>query len=257
MLFRSLLALPLLALSAAAAASGKAAAVDPANEFVETVASWPKSNPFARVTNGQPTLLNLKLTNHHKAGEDVVVTGVKGEFREAGGKERALRKTAPLPLRAVTVAAGQSSPAIPYRFHSENKIGEVGLRVWVEWKDAKNKAHEYLAFDDIVNVVEPPSSWFDLELLSVYAILLALLAGGGSLVYSSFFAPSPSKKSKRSAKSTGIVATSDVVDGNLVKEAEEDRDAWIPAHHKKAKGKKGGYASATSGDESEGARRRR
>lgn len=34
------------------------------------------------------------------------------------------------------VSPKSKSPLIPYRFHSENKIGDVGLRVWVDYNDA-------------------------------------------------------------------------------------------------------------------------
>ncbi|GAA6039552.1 hypothetical protein JCM8097_008385 [Rhodosporidiobolus ruineniae] len=230
----------------------------------EVVASWPAVNPFGKVTNGvSSNLLNLRLSNH--AGEELVVTGVRGEFREVGGKERTLRKTNILTLRQ-PVSPGTKSPLIPYRFHSENKIGDVGLRVFVDFLDSGKKKHSTLAFDDVVNVVEPPTSWFDLQLLSVYAILLAVLSSASYLAYSIFVPAPPSKKSTRpspstpsssKAKSTAVQATSGIIDGGLAEAEKVLDEEWIPAHHLKArKGKgTGGYASATSGDESEGARR--
>lgn len=59
------------------------------------------------------------------------------------------------------IASGQKSPLIPYRFHSENKIGEVGLRVWVEYLDQQSKPHITLGFEGAATVVEPQGSWFD------------------------------------------------------------------------------------------------
>ncbi|GAA5919421.1 hypothetical protein JCM6882_006018 [Rhodosporidiobolus microsporus] len=252
----SLLATSLLS-AATAALAATAATAD--NHLAEVSAAWPKANPFARVTNGVSTnLLQLRFQNHDSS--EVQLTGVRGEFREAGGKERVLRKTSALPLRQ-PVPAGQKSPLIPYRFASENKVGEVGLRVFVDYLDGSKKKQSVLAYDDVVNVVEPPTSWFDLELLSVYAILLALFSGAGYLAYTTFLASAPTPSSKRSSggKSTAVVATSDVIDGGMAEAEKKLDESWIPEHHRRAGGKKGkaGYTSATSGDESEGGKKKR
>ncbi|GAA5834336.1 hypothetical protein JCM11251_007962 [Rhodosporidiobolus azoricus] len=236
-------------------ATASVAAAASVSHLVDVSASFPGNNPFARVTNGvSSNLLNLRFQNHDSS--EVTITGVRGEFREVGGKERVLRKTNALPLRQ-PVPAGQKSPLIPYKFASENKVGEVGLRVHVDYLDGSKKKQSVVAYDDVVNVVEPEGSWFDLELLSVYAILLALFSSVGYFGYTTFLSPSSSSSTKSSSTlkkktNTSVVATSDIIDGGL-KEAEKKLDeSWIPAHHQKKGGRKG-YASATSGDESEGA----
>ncbi|GAA5987021.1 hypothetical protein JCM11641_004421 [Rhodosporidiobolus odoratus] len=232
-----------LALLATAVISASAAKTQ-SNDLIEINAAFPKSNPFASVTNGLSTnLLNLRLHNH--GTDQVVVTGIRGEFREVGGKERVIRQTTAIQLRQ-PVPGMQKSPIMPYKFFSENKIGEVGLRVTVDYLDAGNKPHSYVAFDDVVNVIEPPARWFDFELLSVYAILLSLLSGAGYLVYTTHLSPpttSPSRKrssSSSSKNSTAAVATSDIFDGSTSEVEKKLDEGWIPEHHLKKRGGGGG-----------------
>ncbi|GAA5859253.1 hypothetical protein JCM8547_008939 [Rhodosporidiobolus lusitaniae] len=234
------------------------------NNDLDVTVQWPKNNPFTTVQNGVSTnALTVRVSNH--AGQDITLTGVRGEFREAGGKERTLRKTTVLALKQ-PVGSGQKSPLIPYRFHSENKIGEVGLRIHVDYLDSQNKKHSVLGYDDVVNVVEPPTSWFDLQLLSVYFIVLGALSGLGYLAYTSLLAPASKKSSKLTSthintkKSTAVVATSDVIDGTMSEVEKKLDEDWIPSHHKKrvvAVRERKGYVSGTSGDESEGGKKGR
>lgn len=79
--------------------------------------------------NGVSTnLVQVKVDNH--AGEDIVVTTVRSEFWSSGTKkDRLLRKGTETAYKQ-PVSNGMKSPVIPFRFHSENKIGEVVLRVY-------------------------------------------------------------------------------------------------------------------------------
>ncbi|GAA6003277.1 uncharacterized protein JCM10292_003832 [Rhodotorula paludigena] len=250
---------PVIALVAAALPLAAAAAGQP---DVEASIKFPDSNPFGRVTNGNSNnLLHVRVSNH--GAEAVTVTRVHGQFREPSGKERPLRNTTTMPLGLPVGPAGKS-PLIPYKFHSENKIGDIGLRVWVDYIDANRKTHSVLGYDSTVTVGEPASSWFDLELIFLYLLLGGIFSGVGYLVYTSYFAPAASSSTKRrpsavTAKSASIV---DGTDGSVQKAAKGSTgvvdESWVPEHHLRArKAKAGGYTSATSGDESEGTPRRR
>ncbi|KAM0787295.1 hypothetical protein ACM66B_007071 [Microbotryomycetes sp. NB124-2] len=225
-----------------------AAAVQP---DVEASIQWPASNAFGRVVNGKSdNLLEVRVANH--AADQVTVTRVFGSYKEAQGKQRALRNTTELKLRQV-VPSGQKSPLIPYRLHSENKIGDVGLSVWVEYLDSASKKHVTLGYDGVATVVEPEGSFFDPALLFSYAVILAILAGAGYLVYGSYFA-APKTKSKRTKRAPAPVAeASSTATDTPSKGVDND---WIPEHHLRTR-KTGGYTSATSGDESEGAAKRK
>ncbi|BGP51937.1 hypothetical protein JCM10450v2_007897 [Rhodotorula kratochvilovae] len=244
-----------LALSASAARAG---APD-----VEAQIKFPDDNPFGRVTNGvSHNLLHVRVANH--GPEPVTVTRVRGQYREAGGKERALRNTTTMPL-GLPVGPGGRSPLIPYKFHSENKPGEAGLRVWVDYVDSTQRAHTVLGYDSTITVVEPKGSWFDLELLFLYALLGSALAAIAYTLYGSYLSPSPAAPASGVGKKrpTAVTAKSaSIVDGTdgsrtTAKLAGEVDEEWVPEHHLRArKTRKGGNTSGTSGDESDARRRK-
>ncbi|GAA5960941.1 hypothetical protein JCM8115_002630 [Rhodotorula mucilaginosa] len=235
---------------------------------VEAHIKFPDSNPFGRVTNGNSNnLLHVRVQNH--ADHPITILRVRGQFREATGKERPLRETTTMRL-GMPVSPKSKSPLIPYRFHSENKIGDVGLRVWVDYNDANNNLHSVLGYDSTVTVGEPKSSWFDLELLFLYVLLGGLFAGVAYFVYTTYFdpslslSPSSSKSGKKASSASGsgrpsaVTAKSSSIVDNVTGEKSKVDESWVPEHHLRTRGKKGpgGYASAgaTSGEESEGGR---
>lgn len=63
----------------------------PATPDVEALIKFPDSNPFGRVTNGNSNnLLHVRVQNH--ADQAITILRVRGQFREAHGKERPLRE---------------------------------------------------------------------------------------------------------------------------------------------------------------------
>ena len=113
------------------------------------------------------------------------------------------------------------------------------------------------AYEDVVTVVEPESSWFDWQLYvrlasgstlhctdrnpswTTYAIVLALFGAGGYFAYLQF-APQP-KKRKAPVVSAPVTVTATGAGGY--------QEEWIPEHHlKKTKTRKGD----ATGDETSG-----
>ncbi|KAK4053971.1 hypothetical protein OIO90_003616 [Microbotryomycetes sp. JL221] len=243
-------------LSLASVVAGAALAaqvvVAAAGPDVEASVQWPASNAFGRVTNGRAdNALEVRVANHAK--EDITVTRVFGAYREAQGKQRALRNTTELKLRQV-IPSGQKSPLIPYTLHSENKIGDVGLRVWIEYLDSSAKKHVTLGYEGIATVVEPAGSFFDPALLFSYLVILAIIGGAGYLVYNTYYA-APKTKRTRTPRSAPATATTSATAFDTPSKGVDNE--WIPEHHLRARKPAGGYTSATSGDESEGGTKRK
>ncbi|KPV73129.1 uncharacterized protein RHOBADRAFT_65485 [Rhodotorula graminis WP1] len=228
---------------------------------VEALIKFPDSNPFGTVHNGVSTnLLHVRVHNH--GSEPVTVTRIRGQFREAHGRERALRNTTVMPL-GLPVGPGQKSPLLPYKFFSENKQGDVGLRVWIDFIDSTRRQHTVLGYDSTVTVVEPKGSWFDLELLFLYVLLGSAFSGLAYLLYTSYLAPvvapAPAKSSGGGARRPQAVTakSSTIVDNTDGTRTKVD-DEWVPEHHLRTrKARAAGATSGTSGDESEGAKGRR
>ncbi|GAA5895466.1 hypothetical protein JCM8208_005242 [Rhodotorula glutinis] len=230
---------------------------------VEALIKFPDTNAFSVIHNGAPTnLLHVRVHNH--GNEPVTVTRIRGQFREAHGRERALRNTTVMPL-GLPVGPGQKSPLLPYKFFSENKQGDVGLRVWVDYLDNTRRTHSVLGYDSTVTVVEPKGSWFDLELLFLYALLGSAFSGLAYLVYQSYLAPVVAPSSSAPTKSGGggprrpqaVTAKSSTIVDNTDGTRTKVDDEWVPEHHlrtRRARAGAGGATSGTSGDESEGAK---
>ncbi|SCV74604.1 BQ2448_7633 [Microbotryum intermedium] len=222
---------------------------------VDVQIKFPDNNAFGRVINGASNnILNVRLDNHGM--DEVVLSKIYGEYYEPHGREKVLRKTTVSALREV-IPGGTKSRPIAYSFHSENKIGEVGLRVFVEMLDAKKKVHKVLGYQGAVTIIEQPGSWFDPALLFTYVVLASFIGFVSYLVYGSYLQPSTTRGGKKwKNRKSGGEKGGDVKDkvkeevGNVVEGVDE---SWLPDHilrQRKAKGAKG--AGATSGSESEG-----
>ncbi|KAA1136366.1 hypothetical protein PGTUg99_028195 [Puccinia graminis f. sp. tritici] len=138
---------------------------------------------------------------------------------------------------------------IPYMFSAEEREGNIGLRIWVEWSGPKGKKHQSIAYDSTVTIQEPPTRWFDPQLILLYIILASTFGGIGYMVYSSYVVPvkpARSLKSKRSAE--GSLQSSSKVSTPTGGAYEEE---WIPAGHSVRSSKKTG--TETGGEESSGA----
>ncbi|KAA1117018.1 hypothetical protein PGTUg99_034127 [Puccinia graminis f. sp. tritici] len=249
-------------------------------EKLEISAAFPTNNQFGIVFNGQPNKILLKVLNLGKDPvEDVMrIHQVWNEFREIGGKERLLRKGAPVPSKR-TLPPKIEPYIIPYMFSAEEREGNIGLRIWVEWSGPKGKKHQSIAYDSTVTIQEPPTRWFDPQLYVVftmqsvlsftlskafltelylryhncrillYIILASTFGGIGYMVYSSYVVPvkpARSLKSKRSAE--GSLQSSSKVSTPTGGAYEEE---WIPAGHSVRSSKKTG--TETGGEESSGA----
>lgn len=104
--------------------------------------------------------------------------------------------------------------------------------------------------------------------LFLYVLLGGLFAGVAYFVYTTYFdpslslSPSSSKSGKKASSASGsgrpsaVTAKSSSIVDNVTGEKSKVDETWVPEHHLRTRGKKGGYASAgaTSGEESEGGR---
>ena len=123
--------------------------------------------------------------------------------------------------------------------------------------DSQGNEYRVSAYEDVVTVVEPESSWFDWQLYvllepefashyadhapswTTYAIVLALFGAGGYFAYLQL-APQP-KKRKAPVVSAPVTVTATGAGGY--------QEEWIPEHHlKKTKARKGD----ATGDETSG-----
>jgi len=200
-------------------------------------ASFPESNPFGHVVNGEVNKLFLTIEN--KTGKNVTLHSVAGEFFDPASET--LIKAASNLTYGILLPNTQRIQ-LPYSFYSEFRTGDIKLSVWLE-HIIDGEREKVSAFESIVTVVEPELSIFDFKLLSTYAMVLAILGGLGYVAYLSFV-PQPKQK-----KTAPIPASESTVTATGAGGYQEE---WIPEHHlRKAKARKVGGA-VSSGDELSG-----
>ncbi|ORX36648.1 hypothetical protein BD324DRAFT_458933 [Kockovaella imperatae] len=205
---------------------------DDAEHDVTVTASFPESNPFGLIVNGEQTGLFIHLDN--TGSKNYTLVSAAASFHNVENNWALIKNASTLRYN-VNLLSGSNLTA-PYQVFSEFRPQEMGLTVWVNLVDASTKeVSRVTAMNQTISVVEQPASWADPQLLLLFVILGAALLGGAYAAYSSFF-DAGSKKSKGTKKRTTVVtAKESAVPGQpAAKSFEED---WIPAHHLKAKSK--------------------
>ncbi|KZO96630.1 hypothetical protein CALVIDRAFT_536996 [Calocera viscosa TUFC12733] len=243
--FRALLALVL--------ATSVSASLFSSEPDVKVAATFPDGNPFGLVVNGQKNEMSIAIENASPSNISLVSFG--GSFHDAV-TEAFLRNTTARSVAGVVVPAG-GKLTLPYVFHSEFKPKDLKLHLWVDYLEGENKWRAS-AFEGIVTIVEPPSSLFDPVMWGTYGLLLAIVGGGSYWAYLSYFPQRKRGSRVRAPKPAEVSAPVGTVTASNA--AGTYQEEWIPKHHLR-KGKKAGGEKSdgaiTSGDESEGARKRR
>ncbi|KAG0149236.1 hypothetical protein CROQUDRAFT_653801 [Cronartium quercuum f. sp. fusiforme G11] len=221
-------------------------------ENVEITASFPLENQFGVVFNGQPNKIILKLQNHGKdpVADVLRIHSVWNEFRELGGKEKLLRKGNPTPSKR-TLPPNPQPYTLPYYFSAEQREGNLNLKIWVEWSPVNSRKKERtLAYDSTVTITEPPTRWFDPQLILLYIIFASLAAGIGYMAYGSYLTTPVGRKSAgvnaKVRDTVDLIKNSPKVSTPTGGKYEAD---WIPSNHQQ---RPGSYKVASSGAESAG-----
>lgn len=205
-------------------ALGVSASLDDPEIVVQ--ATFPESNPFGHVVNGERNQIFLLVEN--KSDKNVTLQTVAGSFHnpETG---KLFRNTSSLTYGLPLLEGTKLQ--IPYSFYSEFKPRDLRLNIWLEHTVDDNK-YRVTAYDSVVTIVEPEPSWLDFKLLSTYLIVFAALGGVSYVAYNAYI-PSQKPKRKRTTKVSAPVGTVTASGSSGYQEE------WIPEHHlKKTKTKK-------------------
>ncbi|KAF9466541.1 hypothetical protein BDZ94DRAFT_1157880, partial [Collybia nuda] len=205
-------------------------------------ASFPETNVFGHVVNGEKNSLVLSVEN--KSDRNVTLIRVAGSVHHP--ETNVLVKNLTSMPYNVPLIEGVNLQ-LPYAFYSEYP-GDLRLNVWVEHSTDESK-YRVSAYDSVVTVVEPNLSIFDFKLVSTYLMVAALLGGLSYFAYLTFV-PQPKKRSKKTTPAVSAPVGAVTATG-----AGGYQEEWIPEHHLKktrVSKKAGGFTSGTSGDELSG-----
>lgn len=136
---------------------------------------------------------------------------------------------------------------VPFDFFPEFKPQQIGVEFRLLVKDAQtSKTHNIHAYTGTITVVEPPKSWFDVQMLSLYALLAAVV--GTAIYWASQNYPgsrSVNKRKKRATtaqtagstgKPTGTKGQPIVPSSTPSASSSAYDEDWIPAHHLRKSG---------------------
>ncbi|CDO74254.1 hypothetical protein BN946_scf184637.g5 [Trametes cinnabarina] len=229
---------------------------------VLAVAMFPEDNAFGHVINGERNRMFLAIEN--KSDRNVTLKNIAGSFHHPE-TNRLIKNTSALNY-GVPLLEG-ASMQLPYTFYSEATaqtprslentdltFGSSMMLMYdcllpsyaslVSDELAQGQTYRVTAYDSIVSVVEPESSWLDLKLWTTYLIVAGLLSGLGYYLYTTFV---PQPKKRRVPPVSAPVGTVTATGAGGYQEE------WIPEHHLKKTTKKAkGSGAATSGDETSG-----
>jgi len=227
-----------LSLAAALLSVSAASAVFDSDPEIIVTATFPETNQFGHVVNGEGNKLIMNIEN--KSGRNVTLDKITGSFHHPENNALVKNTTSlsyNLPLM------NSIKVQVPYTFHSEFKPGDLRLNIWLE-HTADGQKYRVTAYDSIVTIVEPERSIFDLKMLATYLITLAFFGGIGYATYTSLFpSRAPRKKVESISEPVGTV---------LATGSGGYQEEWIPEHHlkKTTKRTKSSGGGLTSGDES-------
>ncbi|KAI8088388.1 hypothetical protein BDF21DRAFT_358090 [Thamnidium elegans] len=187
---------------------------------VEVTAEFP-DNPFGMIVNGQRNKVVLDIVNKEKT--PYTVFAVSGQVHKVDDYSQIVRNLTA--TRYGKPLAAGASLQIPYNFYSEYAPGEHGLTVFVDLL-VDETVTRVVGYNGTITVTEPEGSWFDAQLLVLYAVLLAAAGGVGYIIREAYFVDA--KKAKKSKKVEEVTerATHRDEKGEMVLD-----QSWIPEHH--------------------------
>ena len=137
-----------------------------------------------------------------------------------------------LPLHNV----GGQPMQLPFDFYPEFKPQDMGVEFRMEVRDEQtNKVFDMELYRGTVTVQEPPFAFWDVQLLSVYVLFAALVAGAGYWAYKTYMRFKPRRKAQpQPQRQPADKKKGDAAPGSSGKQggakAPTYDEEWIPTH---------------------------
>ncbi|KAI1753490.1 hypothetical protein F4782DRAFT_77977 [Xylaria castorea] len=204
----------------------------------EIVATFPEADIFGvKLVNGRPTKAIVDITNNEDQPIQVAFFGgqlmIPGELSpEAPAYAAVLRNLSTIQYQA-TIPAGEKQ-SLPYTFVLDMQPQDVRLHLIGVIMSGSNGIFSVDVYDEVVSVVEAPTSFLDPQIIFLYLFLSAAFAGTCYFVYKTyveaFFPQTKKPRAPKKAKPTfeePLSGGEGTASGN-----DKGFDAsWIPADH--------------------------
>ncbi|KAI1153640.1 hypothetical protein F4825DRAFT_246472 [Nemania diffusa] len=205
----------------------------------EIVATFPEADIFGvKLVNGRPTKAVIDITNNED--EPIQVAFIGGQLMtpqelspETPAYAAVLRNLSTVQFQA-TIPAGEKQ-SLPYSFVLDMQPQDVRLHLIGVIMGGSNQVFTVGVYDEIVSIVEAPTSFLDPQIIFLYLFLSGAFAGTCYFVYKTYIeAFFPQTKKPRAAKKAKTAIEKEPLSGGEGTASGNDKgydESWIPADH--------------------------
>ncbi|CAM1508474.1 Fc.00g053220.m01.CDS01 [Cosmosporella sp. VM-42] len=217
----------------------------PANQKLlqaDVKTTFPDADIFGvKLVNGQPTKAIIHLTNKEDATIQVAFVGgglssTKELPADAPAYQSILRNLTTVSYN-LEIDAGETKE-LPFAFVQDMQPQDVLLRLVAVVTDSAGNIYQVEAFNQTASIVEPPTSFFDPQIIFLYLFLTGAFAGTLYFVYKTWIEalfpqakrPRSTKKGKKTVEVDAPLSGSEST--AVATGASKDYDeSWIPEHN--------------------------
>ncbi|KAI1111085.1 hypothetical protein F5Y14DRAFT_426586 [Nemania sp. NC0429] len=203
----------------------------------DIIATFPEADIFGvKLVNGRPTKAVIDITNNENAPIQVAFVGgqlmtPKEPSPDAPTYASILRNLSTIQYQA-TIPAGEKQ-SFPYSFVLDMQPQDVRLHLVGAILGSSNQIFSVGIYDEVVSIVEAPTSIFDPQIIFLYLFLSAAFAGTCYFVYKTYIeAFFPQTKKSRPAKKARAVPEKEPLSGGEGTASGTDKvydESWLPA----------------------------
>ncbi|KAI0408254.1 hypothetical protein F4802DRAFT_459171 [Xylaria palmicola] len=202
----------------------------------EIVATFPEADIFGvKLVNGRPTKAVVDITNNEDQPIQVAFLGgqllTPNELSpDTPAYAAVLRNLSTVQYQA-TIPAGEKQ-SLPYSFVLDMQPQDVRLNLIGVIMGASNQIFTVGVFDEVVSIVEAPTSFLDPQIIFLYLVLSAAFAGTCYFVYKTYVeAFFPQVKKSRSSRPKPTFEKEALSGGEASGNDKVYDESWIPADH--------------------------
>lgn len=208
--------------------------------------TFPDADIFGvKLVNGRPTKALVEITNHESTPITVAMVGgalvsTKERAADSPAYEGIVRNLTTVQY-GLEIEAG-AKKELSFAFAQDMQPQDVLLQVVAVITDAKGGIYQLQAYNQTASVVEPPTSFFDPQIIFLYIFLTAAFAGTLYFVYKTWiealFPQAKRPRTVKKGKKTATIDAGDALSGSestgittAVPGGKDYDEAWIPDHH--------------------------
>ncbi|KAI1312777.1 hypothetical protein F5Y03DRAFT_199107 [Xylaria venustula] len=205
----------------------------------DIVATFPEADIFGvKLINGRPTKAVVDITNNEDKPIQVAFLGgqlfTPGELEPDVPAYTAIVRNLSTVQYQATIPAGEKQ-SLPYTFVLDMQPQDVRLHIIGVILGASNQIFSVGIYDEVVSIVEAPTSLFDPQIIFLYLFLTGAFAGVSYFVYKTYIeAFFPQTKKPRTSKKMKVVSEKEPLSGGEGTASGNDKgydESWIPADH--------------------------